>query len=99
MFKKLTEYYLLAGDLSFVFEKSFQYNRPIDWDSTKMTEMADNEVFDFEKSEIIEERNYFIKGKLIHQANNQDCGSPMADDYLLEEQARLINMYNELIKK
>lgn len=98
MFQKLTEYYLLDNELSFVFEKSFKYNRPIDWDSTKMKEMGDNEVLDFEKSEIIEDRSYFIDGKLVHQANNQDCGSPMADDYLAKEQTRLINMYKELIK-
>jgi predicted nuclease with TOPRIM domain len=93
MFQKLTEYYLLNKELSFVFEKSFKYNRPIYYDSTMMKENNDSEVFDIEKSEITENRSYFINGKLIHQTNNLDCGSPTAD-----EQIRLKNMYNELIK-
>ncbi len=98
MFQKLTEYYLLNNELSFVFEKSFKYNRPIYYDSTMMKENNDSEVFDIKKSEITENRSYFINGKLIHQANNQDCGSPTADDYFADEQIRLKNMYNELIK-
>lgn len=32
-FQQLTEYYLLNGQLSFVFEKSYKYNRPIYFDS------------------------------------------------------------------
>lgn len=99
MFQKLTEYYLLDEELSFVFEKTLQYNRPIYWDSTAMNESDDTEVFDINKSEIVEERSYFIDSKLIHQANNQDCGAPMADDYLEEEQIRISTMFNDLIKK
>jgi len=95
-FQKLTEYYLLNGQLSFVFEKSYKYNRPIYYDSTSMKENKDNEAFDFVKSEIEEKRSYFEKGKLVHQANNQDCGSPFADDYLLEEQNRLITDFKKL---
>lgn len=98
MFQKLTEFYLLDNKLSFVFEKSFQYNRPIYYDSTMMKENNDTEVFDFEKSEIFEDRSYFINGKLIYQANNQDCGSPMADDYLAEERIRIIDYYKSLIQ-
>jgi hypothetical protein len=88
-FQQLTEYYLLNEQLSFVFEKSYKYNRPIYYDSTSMKENNDNQAFDFEKSEITEDRSYFDKGKLIHQVNNQDCGSPFANDYLLSEQKRI----------
>ena len=87
--QQLREYYLLNGQLSFVFEKSYNYNRPIYYDTTTMKENNDREAFDFEKSEIIEDRSYFEKGKLLHQINNQDCGSPFADDYLLGEQKRI----------
>lgn len=97
-FQILTEYYLLNGQLSFVFEKSFKYNRPIYHDSTAMKEMKDTETFDFEKSEIIEDRSYFENGKLLHQLNNQDCGSPFADDYLLEEQKRIKEDFEKLTK-
>jgi hypothetical protein len=63
-----------------------------------MKEMNDTESFDFEKSEIIEDRSYFDNGKLLHQINSQDCGSPFADDYLLEEQKRLKKDFEKLIK-
>ena len=35
-FQYLAEYYLLNAQLSFVFEKRLEYNRPIYWDSTAM---------------------------------------------------------------
>jgi len=98
-FQQLSEYYLLNEQLSFVFEKAYKYNRPMYYDSTKMKANNDNEAFDFEKSEIIEDRSYFEKGKLIHQINNQDCGSPFADDYLLDEQKRIKTYFDQLVKQ
>jgi hypothetical protein len=95
-FQILTEYYLLNGKLSFVFEKSYEYNRPIYYNLKSAAENNDTEKFDIEKSEIIETRNYFINGKLIHQINNQDCGSPFADDYLLEEENRIKERFTKL---
>lgn len=97
-FQLLTEYYLLNGQLSFVFEKRHRYNRPLYYDTTAMKENNDTEAFDFDKSEIIEDRSYFENGKLLHQINNQDCGSPFADDYLLEEQKRIKEDFDRLIK-
>ena len=97
-FQQLTEYYLLKGQLSFVFEKSYKYNRPMYYDSTSMKENNDTEAFDFEKSEIIEDRSYFDNGKLLHQIDSQDCGSPFADNYLLEEQKRIKSDFEKLIK-
>ena len=81
----LTEYYLYNGQLSFVFEKSYKYNRPIYWDSTRMNENNDNQTYDFEQSEIQEDRSYFENGKLIHKLESGDCGAPFAKDYLIEE--------------
>ena len=97
-FQVLTEYYLLKGQLSFVFEKSYKYNRPIYYDSTSMKENSDTETFGFDKSEIVEDRSYFDNEKLLHQLNNQDCGSPFASDYLLEEQKRIKTEFKKLIK-
>ncbi|UUV20753.1 hypothetical protein [Paenimyroides aestuarii] len=96
--QKMTEYYLLNGELSFVFEKFYKYNRPIYWDSKAKKENNDTEVFEFEKSEIIENRSYFTNGKLLHQINNQDYSSPFATDYILKEQERLLSEFNRLIK-
>lgn len=98
-FQLLTEYYLLNGQLSFVFEKRHKYNRPLYYDTTAMKENNDTEAFDFDKSEIIEDSSYFDNGKLLHQINNQDCGSPFADDYLLEEQKRIRTDFDKLIRQ
>ncbi len=98
-FQLLTEYYLLKGQLSFVFEKRHKYNRPLYYDTTAMKENNDTEAVDIDKSEIIEDRSYFENGKLLHQINNQDCGSPFADDYLLEEQKRIKRDFDKLVKQ
>lgn len=97
MAQMLTEYYLMDGKLSFVFEKLYKYNRPIYHDSTAMIVMNDTEFFDFDKSEIIETRNYFDNGKLIHQLSNQDCGAPFATDYLQDEQKRIVTAFKRLV--
>jgi hypothetical protein len=97
-FQKLNEYYLLNGYLSFVFEKSYKYNRPMYYDSTAMKENNDTEIFDFDKSEIKEDRSYFENKRLIYQLNNQDYGSPLADDYLQGEQKRILTNFEKLMK-
>jgi hypothetical protein len=94
--KNIQEFYTRNGQLSFVFEQQYQYNRPITWDSTAMQESNDTETFDIDKSEIIEDRSYFENGDLIRQINNQDCGSPFAEDYLKEEQVRLKTEFEKL---
>lgn len=94
--QQLTEYYLLNGQLSFVFEKALKYNRPIYYDSAAMKEGNDNEVFDIKKSAIEEDRSYFDHEKLIYQVNNQDCGAPFSKEYLLEEQKRLLTDFEQL---
>lgn len=98
-FQLLTEYYLRNGQLSFVFEKRYQYNRPYYYDTEAMERNNDTEAFDFEKSTIIEDRSYFENGILIHQINNQDCGAPFANDYLHEEQKRLKDEFKLLLKR
>lgn len=71
----------------FVFEKWIDYKYPIYEESFRESE-----------NEIVEQRSYFIKSKLVHQVNNQDCGSPFASDYLKEEEKRIIHEYSNLIK-
>lgn len=92
-YQNLTEYYLLDGQLSFAFEKEIIYNRPIDWDSTRMIENHDDQVWDFDKSDIHEHRNYFINGQLVRQLYNQDCGAPFAQEYLKAEQERILKEF------
>ena len=95
-FQVLTEYYLLRGQLSFVYQKVLKYNRSI-W--KHKPDSSDKEIFNIDKSEIEETRNYFENGKLINQISNQDCGSPFSDDYLIEEQKEFIKNYNRVLKE
>lgn len=97
-FQNLAEYYLLNGELSFVFEKSYKYNRPIYYDSTAMNENNDTETFDFEESDIQEDRSYLENGKLLHKIESGDCGAPFATEYLLSEQKRLKTNFDRLIE-
>lgn len=95
-FQKITEFYLLEGEPSFVFEKEYKYNRPIYWDSTAMKENGDNEAWDSEKSEISETRNYFKQGTLIQQERGIDGGNPMPKTELPKEEKRLVNQFKTL---
>jgi hypothetical protein len=88
MSRWLKEYYFQDGNLSFVVERQYQYNR----------HFLDPE-FDFDKSEIIEDKSYFDDGVLSHQANNQDCGSPFSKEYLLTEQKRITADLKRLMDK
>lgn len=97
-FQKLNEYYLLNSRLSFVYERSYKYNRPMYYDSAAMKENNDTEAFDFKKSEIIENRSYFDNGKLLHQLTNEKSSSPFSDEYLSEEQNRINKDFEKLIR-
>ncbi len=94
--KITSDFYTRNSELSFVLEKSYKYNRPITWDSTAMKENHDTEVFDGDSSEVMVDESYFENGVLIRQVNNQDCGSPFAEDYLKEEQVRLKAEFQKL---
>lgn len=98
MGQSLTEYYLLDEELSFAFEKSYKYNRPFTWNETAMNENNDTETFDFEKSEIEENRSYFENGEIIHKIESGDCGAPFAKEYMIEEEKRVTNNFKKLIK-
>ena len=95
--QNLKEFYLLNGELSFVLERSYNYNRPLFYDSTIMKKHNDTEAFDFEQSEIIEDRSYFIKGKMVHALVSGDCGSPFNQEYLDEEGKRLKSELKKLM--
>jgi len=96
--QNLTEYYLLNGALSFVFDKSISYNRPIYYDSLAMIENNDNQYFDLKMSEFVEERFYFERGKLIHIINDLDCGAPMEEGFLKKEEQRVAAKFDLILK-
>ena len=98
-FQQITEYYLLNEQLSFVFEKSYIYNRPVYYDSVSMKENNDNEVFELEKSKMIEDRTYFENGKRFHHTTREtDVYSPFDDKWFREEYKSRIAAFEELMK-
>lgn len=97
--QQLNEYYLLHNELSFVLEQSVKYSRPSYWDSTQMKENKEIQTFNIDSSEIVEDRSYFKKGELLHQYNNQDCGSPFAPEYLMKEEKRIIADYKKYLSR
>ena len=99
MGQTISEYYLYHSKLSFVFERSYTYNRPFYWDTTEMRESNDGQVFEFERSEINENRSYFDQDRLVHQVNSDDCGSPYTDEYLLLEHGRLMAQFEDLLER
>ncbi len=95
-YRNLIEYYLLNGQLSFVFEKTYKYNRPFNYDSTAMKENNDTEVFDLSKATLIEVRNYFENSKLIHQISSLK-EEESKDKNLSSEQKRILEEYAKLL--
>lgn len=97
-YQQIDEYYLLNGNLSFVFEKTYRYNRPIYYDSAAMKAAQDTVGFDVDKSTIVEDRSYFENGKLFYRLNNRNNTSPMTTSYLLQEQKRILADFERLKK-
>ncbi|MEG0698061.1 hypothetical protein [Algoriella sp.] len=83
----LAEYYLQNNKISFLFEKDMTYNVPFY-----------RKEFDYDKSEIEENRYYFVKNELVNLKSNLDCGAPFANYYLEEEQKRVMKDFNDLLK-
>ncbi|PRB02575.1 hypothetical protein CQ046_11835 [Chryseobacterium sp. MYb7] len=94
----LIEYYLLNGQLSFVLEKEYKYNRPLFYDNKAMKENNDTEAFDFNKSEIITTRNYFENGNIIMINNTTGRGFNISADYLSEQEKNLTESFKKLLK-
>lgn len=94
----LIEYYLMNGQLSFVLEKEYRYNRPLFYDTKAMKDNNDTEAFDFNKSEIITTRNYFENGNIIMINNTTGHGFNISADYLSEQEKNLTESFKKLLK-
>lgn len=92
--KWLAEYYLQPdGQLSFVYEKAYSYNRPFYYDSATARQVGDKEEFDQDESRVEETRSYFQLNRLIQQSG----GSATTDKARQAEQKRLLADFNELL--
>ena len=99
MGQSVSEYFFQNDTILFCFSKHYAYNRPIYWDSARAAGDGDNEFFDFEKSEIEEERNYFQAGRLSRRLESGDCGAPFATAYLMEQQTYILDRVKTLKDK
>ncbi len=80
-FKERSEYYFDKGELLFVFETAFKYNRPFYFDSSMAVEYNDT-AYDPAKTSIEENRYYFHNGKLIRWINNnQEAVDPGTENF------------------
>lgn len=98
MGQMLIEYYLLNGQLSFVLEKDYRYNRPLFYDDKAMKDNNDTETFDFKKSEITTTRSYFENGRVIMITNNAGRESNISADYPAEQEKNLTESFKKLIR-
>jgi len=98
MGQKLIEYYLLNGQLSFVFEKEYRYNRPLFYDAKTMTENNDTEAFDLKKSEITMTRNYFENGNIILINATTGRRYNISADYPDEQEKNIKEDFKRLLK-
>lgn len=96
--QKLTEYYLLNGEISFVFEKEYRYNRPLFYDTKAMKENNDTEAFDLKKSKITLTRNYFENGNIIMITNTTGRGFSIGADYPAEQEEKIKEDFKRLLK-
>ena len=78
--KGLTEYYVLNNQLILVYDKEYSYNRPYYWDSTKMRENKNNQVYDPKKTKVDINRFYFNKGKMIEWIDQKSITHATRDD-------------------
>ena len=90
-YQVLTEYYLLSGKLSFVYQKALKYNLPIYMNNP---DENSKEVFDYKKSKIYESRYYFENGILIKQISDENSTS----EYLKERQEEILKNFNKVMK-
>jgi len=95
-FQKITVYHLSSEKLSFVFDKFYQYNRPVFYDSIAMKSNNDTEFFDLKKAVITETRYYFLNDKLVHHTDSEDCGAPFDSEYLNELQKEIEDEFKRL---
>lgn len=97
MGQRLTEYYFLGKELSFVFEKLYNYNAPMYLESEFVVKQGNTVFFNIDSSIIEENRFYFRNKELIRIVSNQDCGAPFAQEFRTSEQQRIEAEIEEIL--
>lgn len=95
------EYYFNSGELIFVLNTDYSYNRPIYWDEERAKENNDTVCFDSNKTMIKENRYYFENKRLIRwiKPNGEEINNKIEDYENLEiEILRYIEKMKEKLK-
>ena len=73
-FRTEKDYYFddKSGDLIYMTERHYRYNRPIYYDEKAAKENNDTEAFDESSSTILTYHNYFENGKLFYRVNKNN---------------------------
>jgi hypothetical protein len=84
--KRKIEYYFDNGQLFFVLNTDYRYNRPFYWDEEKAKENNDTEYFDPNKTVINENRYYFENKRIIRwiKPNGEETNNKIEDYENLE---------------
>ncbi|MCX6164800.1 MAG: hypothetical protein NTU73_08090 [Ignavibacteriae bacterium] len=99
MFKQIREYYLLNNKLSFAYYKLYKYNRPITWDSIAMKENKDDQVWDFNKSTLKEQRFYFDNSEMLQWINENNLKENKSTLPFKDKAIEVMKEFNRLMKK
>lgn len=97
--KNSYEYFYKDNKLFFVFAKIYSYNRPKYWTEEFIEENGggSDEVFDINKSKILEDRYYFFENKLILWID-EDKKDIKNGEKFLEEEIEILDLSEENIK-
>lgn len=84
--QSLDVYYLKEGGVALVINQVLVYNVDVK-----------DKAFSAEASEYTKDCNYFVENKLVSIMNNQDCGTPFAQDYLVKVDKEIKEEVKKLI--
>ena len=82
----VADYYFHKGDLMFVFDQDYRYNRPFTWTKEVALANGDKEWYDPDKTSLQEDRYYYKKGKLIRWLNHEKIEMSESDPSFTNKQ-------------
>lgn len=96
--KQIRDYYFNKQQLIFVLEIDHRYNAPIYLDQKLADEMGVSQVFDIEKTEIIENRLYLKNDKIFKWLNTKDNSVNRTPEEVLWKTEDIMNDAERLLK-
>jgi hypothetical protein len=98
MGKTIMEFYYQNGSLIFTYRESHQYNVPFYMTSEKSKEV-ESESFDPKKTKIVENRYYFLNGKMIRWLDEANKQIDTRTTEFKKAETEILDFSNQLIAK